>query len=798
MIFKRWKSVYIVAFVKILVATWNISDQCEENNFEKYDVNHFFYQDSAVPEHSKLESSENEIRNRNHNTYNNSMIRESNNGAETPNFQHSSTIPEYTELLPPCEIEMHDCGTHNNSMMWESYDTETPRFQHSSTIPEYTKLHLPCEIEMSNHDYGYNTYNDPMVMRRSHDSIIRTNNEPEEKIDQEGIKIPIIEQLMTGNEQMEQNLGSGMQQATDEHSRRIDESIDGQEAVELNTSVDNLEDMPILEPIEEHRPYDMEEEFHSSVIPQSAKDSSYEYLNSAFLFNFLYFPSPLITAGSIRVRFGAHFLSFLTSSQLIRVLIVLLENKLELSNEDQKEFIETIFGHIDYSLKLVITKELVVKLVKAMMKSNVPDYFEYVFLTWKMWYSFTIEEQEKMLKYVKREYKREILVMLYLFVVNRDGINSQQCEIFKNDIKNQYREISIFKNVYSLEELITEGDVQNSKIISTILDTFDTCLLDIPRAFKSLNNNIIIAFRDFFRKCLFVQNPNTRIKILRYKSHVCYAFTKFTPELKQTNDGETNSRLYLNPVYIKCQFENWIRMLKYDSSYDKEVSAVERKNEFVNAFGMIRQIVQSNDYNSNVLYKLFNKLSSSQAQDEQYLILLFSLTNKNILKEFTKNKEWTQEIKTKLGAASEYNFIKNIYMNNAGFDSKDCVVGIHEVLSVLNEEKYVKMRREHYFYRRLLLHPRLNVFKDEHIPGYIQGLNEIGWLNSKEQCDQLARDLIFNIYYHKGVLEFLRIPKESIKEQPGALRLQDCIERQYEVYKKNGGIKKEVHLFRTH
>ncbi|KAI5173337.1 hypothetical protein PAEPH01_1903, partial [Pancytospora epiphaga] len=193
-------------------------------------------------------------------------------------------------------------------------------------------------------------------------------------------------------------------------------------------------------------------------------------------------------------------------------------------------------------------------------------------------------------------------------------------------------------------------------------------------------------------------------------------------------------------------------------------------------------------------------------QNKQYLILLLSLTNERILKEFFKNKEWAQQIEKRSGALRSYDFIKDIFMNNLSFTSilyseysaRNCVMSIHEVLYVVDKEECIKMHREHYFYRRLLLHPRLCIFKDEYMLGYIRGLNAIGWLNSKEQCDQLARDLIFNIYYHKGVLKFLRIPKESLKEQPGALRLKECIERQNEIYKKNEDIEKEVKLFRTY
>ncbi|KAI5176592.1 hypothetical protein PAEPH01_2390 [Pancytospora epiphaga] len=142
--------------------------------------------------------------------------------------------------------------------------------------------------------------------------------------------------------------------------------------------------MPIQNLIKEYETYEMSEQSHSSTIPQLTEGSPYDYTNSTFLNKLLHSPSLFITAESIRMRFSGQFLSFLSSDQVIRVLIVLLKNKLELAKEDQKEFIEMIFGHIDYSLELVITKDQVVMLVEKMMRSNVPDYFEQVFLTWKM------------------------------------------------------------------------------------------------------------------------------------------------------------------------------------------------------------------------------------------------------------------------------------------------------------------------------------------------------------------------------------------------------------------------------
>ncbi|KAI5169354.1 hypothetical protein PAEPH01_0643 [Pancytospora epiphaga] len=171
--------------------------------------------------------------------------------------------------------------------------------------------------------------------------------------------------------------------------------------------------------------------------------SVYSYSNSMFLDEFLHSPSPIFTADSIRVRFGSGFLNFLSTNQLTGVLMILLSRDLELTKAERSELVEMIFGCIDFSLNMRFNDNQIASIVTALLLTDVPHCFEQVFLTWKMWKVFTTEEQEKMLEGVinqidKMKYDKETLVMLYLFVLNRDAINSNVCKVFKEHIIKTY------------------------------------------------------------------------------------------------------------------------------------------------------------------------------------------------------------------------------------------------------------------------------------------------------------------------------------------------------------------------
>ncbi|KAI5170323.1 hypothetical protein PAEPH01_1336 [Pancytospora epiphaga] len=784
MIIKQCKLVYVAVLVKILVASWNISDPNEEFNLETYNSEYYPQYGSAVPEYSRLQ---------------------------------------------PYENEMHNGNIYNDPMSQGFFNTEAPIYQYNSFAPEYTELQQMHE----NGVWGYTSYNNDFVTWESYNSGIPLGSEPAERISLGEIENLNTEQFVTEINQTGRSPSPEMQMSPGECNRQVDELIKRQEAAELdtlalddysrlieevveeqettwpNTLVNNLEEMPMHEPIKEHRPYDILEHAYNSTILQPTEDFSYEYSNSAFLYNFLRSPSPFITADSIRVRLSGQFLSFLSSDQVIRVLIVLLENKLELSKEDQKEFIETIFGHIDYSLELVITKDQVVMLVEAMMRSSVPDYFEYVFLTWKMWYSFTMKEQELMLKDAKREHKREILVMLYLFVINKDEDNSQQCEIFKNNIKNLYMKTGIFINGHTLENVVIRKNYWKSIVIHDILNTLDTCLVDIPALFKSIGEKAVTPFCEYLKVYIFAQHKNSIPHSLRYGIHVCYVLTKFIKEcVQETNTKEHSSAkihngLCFDAVYVKYAFINWIKILNNNNSLDNGASIEHYKKEFRNAFGMFRQIVQSNKYNYDLFFKILRKVCFTKAYDKPFLILLFMSTNINILRDLMKTQEWVEYIKRRSRLSHSFVFIEDIFINNANPDFKlnikyntvFCVVKIHRILAKLNKKEGITMHREHYFCQRFLFHPHFRIFNDFSMLGYIKALSKTGQFNNKAQCDQIARDLVFSEYYHKTAMRLKNMPKIFGKE-PELVEFKKSMEKEWEIYKNKENIEVEREMFR--
>ncbi|KAI5180279.1 hypothetical protein PAEPH01_2720, partial [Pancytospora epiphaga] len=328
----------------------------------------------------------------------------------------------------------------------------------------------------------------------------------------------------------------------------------------------------------------------------------------------------------------------------------------------------------------------------------------------------------------------------------------------------------------------------DDNLLRIILDTFDTCLLDLPEAFKGLDKHVVIAFRDFFRKHFFRRYKNIKHKVLRYESHVCYAFTKFTPEFEQTNnlgksrDVKTNSELYIDPVYIKFEFATWIRMLNNTNSLDNTIAADECKKEFVNAFAMIRQIMQSNEYNTNMFFKIFNKTHSTKYVDKPYLTLLFSLTKEYILRDLAETQEWCEYIKKRSTSSHSYRFMEEIFMNNASSDPKSflkyhsavSVAKIYKALSELNTKRRITMHREHYFYQYLLFHPRFKIFNGAYILDYVNGLNKIGRFNNGEERDQIARDLVFSEYYHEAAIELKNLPRWC-KNEPRLVEFKKSI-----------------------
>ncbi|KAI5180284.1 hypothetical protein PAEPH01_2723, partial [Pancytospora epiphaga] len=215
--------------------------------------------------------------------------------------------------------------------------------------------------------------------------------------------------------------------------------------------------------------------------------SPYSYPNSIFLYVLIYYHKPHLTADSIRTRFKTGFLSLLPKDKIIHVLIALVRRELNLSPADRRELIGTVFGQIDFSLEVEYERKEVIEIITAILKSDVPECFEEVFLTWKMWDVFTCEEQVKILvecyfkldRNDRKKYKRETLVMLYLFLFNRNNPNSEMCKLFKKEIIESYGQTIFFRRGGRLEHVIA-GPSFSESILMDILSTFDSCLLDLP------------------------------------------------------------------------------------------------------------------------------------------------------------------------------------------------------------------------------------------------------------------------------------------------------------------------------
>ncbi|KAI5176591.1 hypothetical protein PAEPH01_2389 [Pancytospora epiphaga] len=223
--------------------------------------------------------------------------------------------------------------------------------------------------------------------------------------------------------------------------------------------------------------------------------------------------------------------------------------------------------------------------------------------------------------------------MLYLFVVNRDEDNSQQCEIFKNAIKAQYKEVSTSNEGYSLVGIIINWSYRNVEV------------------FKVLNKYNVGNIWDIFKKNFFSKHHIGKSDVLMYKSHICYALTKFTREIgqidssEQSNDVETNSRLYFDPKNIKLEFRTWMKTSGRNNKLDDAVFLKDYRKEFVNIFAMIRQITQSDEYNCDMFLEIFDRVNLANVSNKPYLTLLFSLTSENILKEVAKSQKWAEYMK---------------------------------------------------------------------------------------------------------------------------------------------------------
>ncbi|KAI5175282.1 hypothetical protein PAEPH01_2146, partial [Pancytospora epiphaga] len=326
-----------------------------------------------------------------------------------------------------------------------------------------------------------------------------------------------------------------------------------------------------------------------------------------------------------------------------------------------------------------------------------------------------IEEQEKMLESVINgmEYKQETLVMLYLFVLNRDETNSSKCEVFKRHIIEIYGRSKISNDSKNLTCLQYIG----RNLISS--DMLDISLLDLPNVLQKLKGTSLADFKDFVRRHTSTKNGQLYVIYYgkRYKIHICYALTKFTFENVQSNNEgviDVCDRMYFNPEYIKCIFGKWTAV-----STSSFCTANKRDmNEFRNAYGAMRQLVQSKGYDLDVFLELFRMISICNSFERMFVIVLFSLSKEDIFRRFSKTPEWTEYLKNKTTRSYKFAYIENIFMYNV--DLKACksyspnirLSGITNICNkIINANK--EMPREHYLYQHLLIRLKSKNFNDQ-------------------------------------------------------------------------------------
>ncbi|KAI5177068.1 hypothetical protein PAEPH01_2458 [Pancytospora epiphaga] len=574
----------------------------------------------------------------------------------------------------------------------------------------------------------------------------------------------------------------------------IPNHIEDEEIDSLNSQAKIIDENPSVVLISEQ-----------NLIPQLfGNDFVYEYSNSLFLFLFLHFPSPSFTADSIRVRFGSGFLSFLSIDQSVRVLAVLLSSELELTNTERCELVELIFGCFDFSLEMNFNNDQIVSIVEALLSSNVPYCFEQVFLTWKMWKVFTTEEQERMLKSViinkmdkaRIKYDRETLMMLYLFVLNRDEANANSCEVFKVRILEMYGEPQVLNND---ESLLTFSEYIERILL--VANTLDTSLLELPNVLKSFDDIILTEFKKFTREriCAVKGFLNSIYFGKKYKIHICYALTKFTPEKAQDSSEsviDVFSKVYFTPEYIKRIFNKWGRLSKIDLLLANQCEL----NEFRNAYNAMRQIVQSEGYGHIEFLRLFRTICITNFFDRIFTLILFSSTKEDILRDVSKTPAWAEYIKTRRTSHHKFAYIENIFMYNVDSSLKlsksTCpykyVIGIDKSpLNPLNTDK--GMYREYYLYQQLLFHPK-SAFFNCSIISYVLGLDKIGKFAYKERRIQIARDLIFSEYYYKLAVKLMC----ALSESNGDLRkFGMCLENECRRYENETTIETERNAFKN-
>ncbi|KAI5176585.1 hypothetical protein PAEPH01_2383, partial [Pancytospora epiphaga] len=245
----------------------------------------------------------------------------------------------------------------------------------------------------------------------------------------------------------------------------------------------------------------------------------------------------------------------------------------------------------------------------------------------------------------------------------------------------------------------------------------------------------------------------------RYKIHISYALTKFTRENTQSNNDaviDICDKIYFEPKYIKSAFNKWVKKSKADLF----LNDAHKMNEFRNAYGAMRQIIQSEGYDSAVFLRLFHEMCLGNFYDRLYVLILFSLTKEDILRDVIKTPEWAEYMRNRSINRFRFTCIEDIFIGdvNLSYNTfkfhylRSYVKSITVTLSDLVNTNNV-LYREQYLHQQLLFQPKLKVFNNYSMMPYVWGLYNTGYLDNKERRIQIARDLIFNKYYYKSAMK---------------------------------------------
>ncbi|KAI5170048.1 hypothetical protein PAEPH01_1206, partial [Pancytospora epiphaga] len=357
-------------------------------------------------------------------------------------------------------------------------------------------------------------------------------------------------------------------------------------------------------------------------------------------------------------------------------------------------------------------------------------------------------------------------------------------------------------NIFNDGEKLTPIEYIERNLLSA--DTFDTSLLELPSMLKKISDFTLTEFKNLVRQRTSIKKGYQGFIYFgkRYKIHIHYALTKFTQEnLQSNNEGfiDVCDKAYFKPENIRLVFIRLTKPPKNRIVLDYEHNV----NEFRNVYGAIRQIVQSNGYNSVAFLRLFYTMNTDSSYDKTFALILFSLTKKDILRDVSKTPEWTKHMEDMIIKPSKYVYIEDVFMYNADSRFKlpktycsyryvKCITNITNIFhKLINVNK--TLYRECYLYQQLLFHPEFEIFNTSMMRLYISGLNDAGQFDNKEKRIQIARDLIFNEYYYKSVVEL----KSLLKEAKGNLReFRISLVEEDERYENEADMEKERDVFK--